>query len=41
MRISEQLPPDQIGKLFESKSGVHHLETADTYWLYYVEVFYE
>jgi hypothetical protein len=40
-RISEQLHPDHIGKLFEAKGGVQRLETADAYWLYYIEAFYE
>jgi hypothetical protein len=40
-RISKELPPDHIGKLFEAKTGVHRLETAEVYWLYYVEAFTE
>jgi hypothetical protein len=40
-RISGQLPSNHIDKLFEGKGGVHHLETADAYWMYYVETFYE
>lgn len=40
-QISEQLPPDHIGKLFEAKNGVHRLETPEAYWLYYAEAFTE
>jgi|OpeIllAssembly_1097287.scaffolds.fasta_scaffold344510_1 hypothetical protein len=40
-RISEELPPGHIGRLFEAKVRVLRLETADAYWLYHVEAFYE
>lgn len=40
-RFSEYLPQDHVGKLFEVKIGVHRLETAEVYWLYYVEALTE
>ena len=39
--ISNVLDPGHIRKLFEGKVGVHRMETADAYWLYYVDAFYE
>jgi hypothetical protein len=40
-RISDELDPRHIRKLFEAKGGVHRLETERGYWLYYVEAFYD
>lgn len=40
-RISDQLDPSHVRKLFEAKAVVHRLETAAEYWLYYVEAIYE
>jgi hypothetical protein len=40
-RISDKLHPDHVRKLFEAKGGILQFETADMYWLYYIEAFYE
>jgi hypothetical protein len=40
-RISDQLDAGHVRKLFEAKGDVHRLDTADAFWLYYVEAYYE
>jgi hypothetical protein len=40
-RISDQLDAGHVRKLFEAKRNVHRLETADAWWLYYVEASYK
>jgi len=40
-RISRDLPSGHVEKLFKAKGAVHRFETADAYWLYYVEAMYE